>query len=165
MRARVSAGDECSKFVERVGEEAPRLAGCDECKCFLKRAGEELPRLASCFNDVRKLAGLQRPARDITSFLLSALVRDVLQTLGADLDIAGIAVNLEVRPNEDPIGVVASHSRVSSAVRLVLMALADCLDAGDRIKVSTEMDGPNVVIRFWPVKIRQPETTAERDRF
>jgi hypothetical protein len=190
MQTRVSSGDECRQFLERVGEEAPRLAGCEECRCFLKRAGEELPRLMNGFNDVRKLAGLQRPARDITTFALAPLVAGVLQNLKGDLDIAGVTVIFDelpndgwlsdarpsdVRPNnaqpnskrpdEGPLSVQvnASHSRVFTAVRLVLMALADCFDAGDQIAVSIETDGSNAAITFRPFLHSQPGAIAKYD--
>lgn len=150
MRARVAAGDECNKFVERGRDKGLRLAGCDECRCFLKRAGEEVPRLVSSFDDVRKLAGLQRPARDVTSFPLLPMMTEVLQILRADLDIAGITVVCDPRFAEDPMSVMAnaSPSRVSTAIRLVVTTLVDFLLAGDRITVSMESDGPNAALRF-----------------
>lgn len=164
MTARVSAGDECSKFIERAGNDAPQLVGCDECRCFLKRAGEELPRLATYFNDVRKLAGLQRPARDITHFPLSVLVKDVEQNLRSDLYIAGITVVVDVEPNAGGRSVMvnASHSRVFTAVRLVLTTLADCVYAGDRITISVGSDGSNAMINFLSSR-HSSVAIAERD--
>lgn len=161
MVARVS-GEECRKFLGTASEDT--LAGCEECRSFLKRAGEELPRLVDCFNDIRKLAGLQRPPRDITKFMLSALVTDVLETLQNDLDIGGISViHADPNANGNDALVSASHGRVFSAVHLVLMALADCLDAGDQIKIAIETEGANAIIRLRPTKRTQSGTPAERE--
>ena len=161
MAARVSTGDDCKTFLERAGKEAPRLAACDECRCFLKRAGEELPRLASCFEDVRKLAGLQRPARDVAEFPLLPLVTDVLQTLRGDLDIS-VVFDAPRNGESMKVTVNASHSRVFTAVRLVLTTLVDGLSAGDRIDISLEMAYSSAVLRFRPSR-QSPLAGAEHD--
>lgn len=149
MLARVSTGDECGKSRERVSKGTPGLIGCDECRCFLSRVSQELPRLASCFDNVRKLAGIRRPAGDIATFPVSSLVTDVLQNLRGHLDIAGITAVFDMPPSEDPMSAVvnASPTRVFTAVRSVLAAFIDCLQAGDRIKIAVETDGSNVAIR------------------
>jgi hypothetical protein len=140
-----------------------RVSASDECRKLLERAGEEVPRLACCFDDVRKLAGLQRPAWDIASFPLSTLITDVLETLSDDLDFAGIT--FDVQPNEDAMNVWvnASHSRVFTAIRLVLMTLVDCFHTGDRIKISIETNGSEGAIRFRPFTRIPLETIAEQD--
>ena len=128
-------------------------------------AVKEVHRLSNCFDGVRNLVGLERPARDISSFSLSALVTDVLQNLGSNLAIGGIAVLLDVRANENPMSVLvdASRSRVFSAVRLVLTTLADCLDPGDQIKIFVETDGLTATIRFQTPMHAQPDASKERD--
>ncbi|MGA7575457.1 MAG: hypothetical protein WCA97_15840, partial [Terriglobales bacterium] len=152
MIARTSSGDSCGKFHKHGGEEALRMAGCDECRLFLERAGEEVPRLASSFESVRNLAALQRPAQDVAVFPLAPLVTDVVQDLGRDFELAGITVTVDRfddRPGDSQdasrngLLVNASSSRVSTAVRLVLSMLVDCLRAGDQVWISIETDGGN----------------------
>jgi signal transduction histidine kinase len=157
MIARTSSGDSCGKFHKHGGEEALRMAGCDECRLFLERAGEEVPRLASSFESVRNLAALQRPAQDVAVFPLAPLVTDVVQDLGRDFELAGITVTVDRfddRPGDSQdasrngLLVNASSSRVSTAVRLVLSMLVDCLRAGDQVWISIETDGGNAAIKF-----------------
>ena len=130
----LQANGECGSCGE--SEEGLRSSGCTECKGLLERAGEELPRLANCFDEVRKLVGLQRAARDVKTFALAPLVSDVLRELSGDLYAAGVTGVVDVRPHEEPMNVAveASVSRVATGIRSVVMALAERLGAGDEIE-------------------------------
>ena len=137
---RISTGVTSGKSFESVSPEAPHSKSCHECKRSLERTRDEVSRLTSTFEDVRKLAGLQQPARDVTTFALSPVVTDSLQNLGNDFCAGDITVVMDACPDEDPRNVMvkASVSRLSAAIRLVLTALAKCLEAGGRIRVSID---------------------------
>ncbi len=162
MLTRISTGVTSGKSLESVSPEAPHSKSCHECKCSLERARDEVSRLTSTFEDVRKLAGLQQPARDVTTFALSPVVTDSLQNLGNDFCAGDITVVMDACPDEDPRNVMvkASVSRLSAAIRLVLTALAKCLEAGGRIRVSIDTSDTNAVISFRPSRMR---STPEHD--
>ncbi len=164
MQDRVAAG-ECQNPHDRSGKPATALNVCEDCKFFVHQVGGQIPRLSNSFNEVRRLAGLQRPARDIANFSISGLVTEVMQTLGKDLDMAGIGVAFDEQPNQDAMDIVvrASHSRVYEGVRVILMALADCADDGDRIKISVEGDSSHVILKFRSSRLAQLEGTAQHD--
>jgi hypothetical protein len=137
MLTNVANGGEGTECRESSGPQANEIANCDQCKIFLERASEEVRRLASCFEDVRNLAGLKQPTRDNASVSLSHLVADVVRNLKSDLAAAGIKVVFDEGSHGDATTVVVtSPTRVFAGFRMILSALADCLPAGEQIKVS-----------------------------
>ncbi len=138
----------------------------EECRSSVERAAEEVQRLIACFDEVRKLVGLQRPALDVATFPLAMMVNDVLQTVQTDFDIAGITVTHAAGLTEGSIDVLvnASHSRLSNALHLALAALANCLPAGDEIRISLECDASNSTARIRTSSPHRIQSCAERDR-
>jgi hypothetical protein len=133
----------------------------------LEHAVEAAQRLNSCFGDIRTLVGLQRPERDIAGVQLSLLLTDVLQKLESDIDIAGVNVRFDRQGNERVPGIWVNvpPSRACFAIRLVLTALLDCLEVGDRIQVSIDTDGSMAKVKLRALRRQRPAEVGGLDHW
>ena len=132
----------------------------EEYRDAIQRAMEQSRRISGCFDLVRRLFHFHQSALDVSSFSVSDMARDVVESVRDSYAVAG--VECVFHPLSQSYGydvVTASEGRLLRALALILSNLPRWTSTGGSVEVAIDADFHHVLVRIQARK-HGMETTA-----